>query len=453
MNLGETEDLRVGTGYRDILKMAMPITLALLVPQINFITNNIFLSGLGEDALASAGLTGVFYLIFAVIGSGLNNGIQMLMARRAGENQPAQIGILFYHGTRVTIAFSLAGILLTYFPGGMILRWAIRNDVTADRVIEFLQIRIWGLPFLYLYGLRNSLLVGTGKTNLLFWGTMAEALTNIVLDYVLIYGKFGFPALGFNGAAYASVVAEATGLLVVFMVIRLQKLHQQFFLNRPERLKMKVVKLMVTESSPLMLQYAISIVTWEYFYILIEHYGERALAVSNMMRNIFGLVGIFSWAFASTTNTMVSNLIGQKKHDDVLMLIGRIARTSVFFCTPILLFLNIFPELIFSLYGLGDEFVAASIPVLRVVTVALALMSFSAVWLNSVTGTGNTRVNLYIEIFAIVFYILYVSVVLEIMDLGIVWGWGSEILYWVCMFAPAFFYMKYGGWRKKTRQN
>ena len=81
--------------------MALPISLAMLVPQINFITNNIFLSGLGEQELACAGITGVYYLIFAVIGNGLNNGLQALIARRAGQNLPREIGQLFFHGVWV----------------------------------------------------------------------------------------------------------------------------------------------------------------------------------------------------------------------------------------------------------------------------------------------------------------------------------------------------------------
>ena len=77
-------ELQLNTGYRQIFGMALPISLAMLVPQINFITNNIFLGALGENELAAAGITGVYYLIFAVIGSGLNNGLQALIARRAG---------------------------------------------------------------------------------------------------------------------------------------------------------------------------------------------------------------------------------------------------------------------------------------------------------------------------------------------------------------------------------
>ncbi|MFM7196216.1 MAG: MATE family efflux transporter [Bacteroidota bacterium] len=447
MESAKQEDLRVNTGYRDILKLAMPITLALLVPQINFITNNVFLSGLGERELASAGLTGVYYLIFAVVGSGLSNGMQMLFARRSGENRPEEIGKLFYNGSWVAVLFCIAGIGLTWTIGPSVLRWSIHDDAIAEQVIGFLKIRIWGLPFLYLYGLRNALLVGTGKSKFLVWGTLSEALTNIFFDYTLIYGKAGFPAIGFNGAAYASIIAEATGLLVVFSVIRLNRIHLQFSLNKNRVIDKSVIRTIVVQSSPLIMQYGISIVTWEYYYILIEHYGARALAVSNTMRNIFGLVGIFSWAFASTTNTMVSNLIGQGRSDEVLTLVKRVALVSIAFCLPVIIVLNLFPGWFLGFYSLGGDFIDYAIPVVRVVSIALVLMSFSSVWLNSVTGTGKTVVNLSIEIVTIIVYIIYVYLVLEKMQLGIVWGWGSEVVYWVCMFSMAWWYMQSGRWR------
>src|SRR5690606_17654526 len=97
-----------------------------------------------------------------------------------------------------------------------------------------------------------------------------------------------------------------------------------------------LARLIVVKSSPLIAQFSISIATWEYFYILIEHHGERALAVSNTMRNIFGLFGIFSWAFAATTNTMVSNIIGQGREGEVLSVVMKIVRCS--FAISLLLF-------------------------------------------------------------------------------------------------------------------
>jgi multidrug resistance protein, MATE family len=440
-------ELQIKTGYRQILGMALPISLALLVPQINFITNNIFLGGLGEQELASAGITGVYYLIFAVIGNGLNNGLQALIARRAGQNLPKEIGKVFFHGVWIALAISTFGIVVTYTLAPSILRASLENEAIAEQTISFLYIRIWGLPLLYLYVMRNALLVGTNQSRLLIWGTLAEAVVNIVLDYGFIYGNLGLPKLGFNGAAYASIIAEATGLIVIYAVIHKKGLHNSFGIFQDAKWDPSLGKLILVKSSPLIAQYSISIITWEYFYILIEHHGERALAISNTLRNIFGLFGIFSWAFASTTNSMVSNIIGQGKIDEVLPLVRRIVKISFTISFIIFLALVIRPEWFLSFYGQGDDFIQDAIPVVHVVSIALLMMSFATVWLNAVTGTGNTKVNLIIELITLVIYTVYVYVVLEYLNLPITWGWASEWVYWISMFTMAFIYMRSGRWR------
>lgn len=442
-------ELRIQTGYRQILQMALPISLAMLVPQINFITNNIFLGGLGEQELASAGITGVYYLIFAVIGNGLNNGLQSLIARRAGQNLPKEIGRLFFHGIWIAIAIAAVGILITYTLAPLILRAFIHNPLISQQVIHFLLIRIWGLPFLYLYAMRNALLVGTNQTRLLVWGTVAEAVTNIFLDYGLIYGHFGLPALKFNGAAYASILSEAVGLLVIYIVVHISGLHKSFALFKKIPWEGTVTRLILIQSSPLIAQYAISILSWEYFYILIEHHGGRALAISNTMRTIFGLFGIFCWSFASTTNSMVSNIIGQGKTGEVIPLIRRIVKVSLLCASIIFVLLNLWPGWFLSFYGQGEAFIDDAIPVLRIVSVALLLMAFGTIWLNAVTGTGNTKVNLAIESLTITVYCVYIFLVLEYWNLPITWGWASEWVYWISMFTMAFLYMRSGKWKGK----
>lgn len=445
-----SQDLRLQTSTRQILGMALPISLAILVPQINFITNNVFLGGLGERELACAGITGVYYLIFAIIGNGLNNGLQALIARRAGQNLPKEIGRLFFHGVWIALVIAAIGILVTYTVGPMVLRATLRDPLLAEMAVRFLLIRIWGLPFLYLYIMRNALLVGTNQTRFLVWGTLAEALVNIFLDYSLIYGHFGMPAMGFNGAAIASIIAEASGLLVIYLVIHGKGFHRQFAFFEKPLFSSGTFKLILVQSAPLILQFAISIISWEFFYILVEHHGPRSLAISNVMRNIFGIAGVFSWAFAATTNTMVSNLIGQGRTDEVMPLIYRIARISICFSAVIALLLNIFPSVMLSFYGQDEQFVIDALPVLRIVSAALLMMAFSVVWLNAVTGTGNTMVNLTIEFIVIVLYSVYVYVTLEYLNLPITWGWVSEWVYWLSMFTMAFFYLRSGRWKGKV---
>src|SRR5215218_9797627 len=102
-----TDSLKVEISYRQIWKIALPIALALLVPQLNLITNNIFLGHHSEHSLAVASITGVYYLVFAGIGFGLNNGLQTLISRRAGENRPEEIGKIFAQGVFVGLLIAV----------------------------------------------------------------------------------------------------------------------------------------------------------------------------------------------------------------------------------------------------------------------------------------------------------------------------------------------------------
>ncbi len=443
-------DLQVEITNRQILKIALPISLALLVPQVNFVTNNIFLSGLGEAALGTAGITGVFYLIFALVGNGLNSGLQGLIARRAGENRPEEIGRLFGQSIWIAMFFAAAGILLTYTVAPYFLSKALKSDLVYSQAISFLKIGIWGLPFLYLFQMGNALLVGTNNSRYMKYGFMVQAGLNIFLDYVLIYGHWGFPELGFNGAAVASLIAQVVAVFVIFGIIIYKKFHHRFGLFEHLAFNPARAGLIFRQSSPLVLQWLLSVGAWFLFYILIENRGERPLAISNAMRNIFGVFGIFTWAFASTANAMVSNVIGQDKKDKVIMLIKKITGLSFVFTFFLCLLINLFPSLFLSVYGRDSGFVADAVPVIRIVTMGMLCMSIATVWLNSVTGTGNTRVNLLIEIVAIVIYTIYVWLVLKTWHLSLVWAWASELLYWAILFALSFFYIRSGHWRKKV---
>jgi Na+-driven multidrug efflux pump len=185
------------------------------------------------------------------------------------------------------------------------------------------------------------------------------------------------PALGFNGAAYASIIAEGTGLMVIYFVIQLKGIHKSLAFFESVSFDASLTRLILIQSSPLIVQYAISIMSWEYFYILIEHHGSRALAISNTMRNIFGLFGVFSWAFASTANTMVSNIIGQGRQSEVVPLIHKISKASFLLSLFIFVLLNMKPEWFLLFYGQGELFIREAVPVVRVVSVALLMMSFS----------------------------------------------------------------------------
>ncbi|MER3499294.1 MAG: hypothetical protein C4308_12025 [Chitinophagaceae bacterium] len=441
--------LQFETTNRQIIRMAMPISFAILIPQFNFITTNIFLGHYSQQSLAIAGITGVYYLIFAMIGFGLNNGLQALIARRAGENRPEEIGKIFSQGVFISIVLAAAGIFITCFIAPVILRSIIYEKEISAKAISFLQIRIWGLPFLYIYQMRNALLVGTNQSKYLVFGTLAEAVANIIFDYLLIFGHYGFPEWGLNGAAVASLVAEFTGMFVIFIVIHKKGISSRFGLFRHFKFDGVIARQVLSVSTPLMFQLAVSIISWQYFFILIEHHGQQALAISNVMRNIFGAIGCITWAFAATSAAMVSNIIGQNKKEEVPSLIMRIVTLSSGAAGFICILINLFPAEILSVFGQNEIFIKDAIPVVRIVTLAMFFMSFSTIWLNAVTGTGNSRVTFVIEIFSIVLYCIYIWLVLDKLFLPISIGWMSEWLYWLTLFVFSWLYIRSGKWKGK----
>ncbi len=148
-----------------------------------------------------------------------------------------------------------------------------------EEAMGFLRIRIWGLPFLYVYLMRNALLVGTNRSQFLVYGTIAEVIVNMSLDYGLIFGHFGLPAIGFNGAAYASVAAEAAGMIVIFAVIHMRGIARELHLFNQWTFSGAHFRLILAQSIPLILQYSFSIFCWLSFYVMIEHHGQLDLAV------------------------------------------------------------------------------------------------------------------------------------------------------------------------------
>jgi len=439
------DNLKLNISYRQILQMAIPISFAILVPQFNFLINSFFLSKLGPGFMGASGITGVYYLVFSVIGYGLNNGLQTLVSRRAGQDRSTEIGGLFIQSIYLTLMIAVFGIICTYSFAPTIFG-SFTDPALAKQSTSFLFIRIWGLPFLYIYQMRNALLVGTNQSKLLIWGTLAETISNVVLDYGLIFGNLGLPKLGFNGAAYASIMAEFIGMVVVLAIINAKGMNTRFKLFDNLQFNWKISKTILIQSSPIILQYAISIISWEFFFILVSHDGMLALDVSQLMRLLFGFYGIFIWAFAATSSTMVSNLVGQGLSKRVMILVGRIAMLSAGSTLVVFIPVQLFTREILSIFNDDAVFLAMAVPVLRVVSVAILMMSISTVCLNAVTGTGNTRINLMIEMITIVMYIVYVYLVMEVYNLSIVWGWGSEWVYWTSIFIMSFAYLKSGKW-------
>jgi Na+-driven multidrug efflux pump len=312
---------------------------------------------------------------------------------------------------------------------------------------SFLRIRICGLPFLFIFQVCNAFLIASLNSRLLILGALSQALINIFLDYALIFGHFGMPAMGFIGAAWASVISECGAALVVICVLVFSGLGKTYRLFIPVRWDLKMAKVISSLSAPLILQYVISVGFWLVFFLFIEEKGTHAKAISNTMRSVMGLAGIFCWSLCGSVNVMVSNLIGQGRPQDVLRVTTRIALWSGGICSFLLILLNIWPRDFFALFSGDESFIREGISVLRMVSAGMVMMAVANIWLNAITGTGKTKVNLLIEITAVLLYMVYTLYVLKWNYVSLAIAWSNELFYWSFILLFSFLYMKSGKWK------
>ncbi|HRO43220.1 MAG TPA: MATE family efflux transporter [Flavipsychrobacter sp.] len=442
--------MRILATNKTIIRLALPISLALAIPQLSFLANTVFLGRYGEQELAVNGVAGIFYLTLSMIGYGLSSGVQIQLARRAGEDDKMGLTRSFMNGILLSVLGSVGLMLLSLWLAPIIFGLSLSDSSNAYLSINYLYVRVWGLPFLMLTQMANAFFIATHRSRFLIYGAGAGTLVNIVFDYLLIFGHYDFPRMGLTGAAIASILGEVAFCAVMFGTYYFNKFHKEYPIHQYLRFDIKLSQRSFRIASPLIVQYLFSIGGWQVFFIFVEHLGTRELAASQILRSIFGVVGIGTWALAATCNTMVSNVIGQGKQREVLYVIKKVTKISVIYAVVMSVILLAFTDSFLSLYRNDPQLVAFARPSMIVIVLATIVMAISTIAFNGVVGTGNTLINLSMEVTSVFIYLVYCFVVIEQLRLPLHWAWGSEFVYWTALLIFSLLYLKSGRWRGKT---
>ena len=435
---------------KNIIKVSYPIFLTLVAQNLINIVDTAFLGRVSEIALGASAIAGVYFFALYVVGFGFSQGAQILIGRRNGEQNYSQVGPVFNNGMifiiLLAIAFLISGILIN----PLIMRIMVSSELIYSAAMEYLNWRVFGFVFGFVNAMFRAFYVGITKTKVLTFSAVLTTLTNVLLDYLLIFGHWGFPEMGIAGAALASVIAEAVATLYVVLYTLRNKAISKYNLFKYFKFEFESVKQILSLSVFIMFQFLISISTWFLFFLFIERMGERPLAVSNIGRSMYILLMIPAQALSTTTGTLVSNLIGAGKSDSVISTTHRIMLLSVVFVLPFLIITYYFPSFFAHIYSEDAGLIAAALPVIQVVAFAVGFFSIGNIIVNAVSGTGNTKTAFVIEVVTLVFYVGYVYYTSIIAPQPVHIVWMSEFVYWTIIALLGYFYLRSRKWRFKT---
>ena len=202
-------------------------------------------------------------------------------------------------------------------------------------------------------------------------------------------------------------------------------------------------------STPTMIQRLFSFSVWFVFFVLIEKMGETATGISSITRSIYMILITPCFAFATTTNTLVSRIIGEGNSDRVFSTINKILKNCLLCTIPIVIFVAIFPLQIAGIYTDDLNFAKLVVPSILVICSGTILQGIGNAYFEAVSGTGNTSAALYLETAILVVYVLFIYAMTHLTT-RVEYVWTAELLYGALLGIICYLYMKFAKWDKKS---
>lgn len=436
--------------YGNIWKVAYPILISLVMEQMIGLTDTAFLGRVGEIELGASAIAIVYYMVLFMIGFGFSIGAQIIIGRRNGEGNLLDTGKVFWHGLYFVLGLAGILILLSEALSPWLMKLMVSSEAIYSAALSYVRWRLPGMVFAFITAMFRAFYVGTTQTRTLTLNSIVMVASNILFNWILIFGHFGLPALGITGAAIGSSLAELVSLIFFVIYTRKRCDIKAYGMDRPARFETAEIRNMMPVCTWTMIQHTVSVSTWFIFFLYIEHLGERALAISNIVRGVSGIIWVVLQAFSSTCSTLVSNLIGEGHQDKVLVLIKRILRLSYGTVGIIMVLIFMFPHTVTRIYTDIPELINEAIPAMLVMVSSYIATVGGQIFFLSVSGTGSTRTAFRLELVALVIYTVYCTIIVEVMKMNVAICWTAEFVYSGVLFICSWLYMTSGRWKNRA---
>jgi Na+-driven multidrug efflux pump len=405
----------------------------------------------GEVEFAAIGFVGVFYITIAAIGYSFSRGGQIMIARRMGEGRPDKVGHTFHTMLLFEILMSIVMFVFMRYGSAWFFKWFLdHSPAVYEQCMAYINYRSYGIFFSYAGVALVSLYTGIARPMFILVDTIILAIVNLVLNYGLIFGKFGLPEMGISGSGLASTIAEGIAFVIFVLYVILDKKNRPLKIFSLPAADWVLTRQQLRLSLPVVAQAAVGQGSWVFFFGMVENLGERPLAISNLVRTVYLLLSIPLWGFSAGANTMISNLIGQNRYRDVLpatLKTGQLCFVvTMLLSVPVLVQPGVF---LYPLLGKSDmSILVEAQPVFYVLMGLLVLSSFGSVAFNALAGTGATWFGLKMQTACIALYLGYVFYVTNYTKLSLAWIWMAEVFYWCLMLGLAVWYLRSYQWRR-----
>ncbi len=397
------------------------------------------LAAMGLGSLATWAITSVF--------STLATGTHVLVARRVGERDFAGAGTILNNSLLLSFVLGIAfGIPGVFFAHG-ILSFLSSDPAVAIAGTGYMQWRFLGLAiFLFVVSYRGFF-NGIGHTKIFMYSAIISNITNIIFDYVLIFGVLGFPRLGLTGAGAASAISNVLGCLYFIGVTFYPRYRKRYGYYSRFRILGEAMNQVVRISAPVSFQNLLILLGFLVFVAITGIIGTTQQAASQVVISALFLSFLPCFGFGTGAQTLVGQSMG--KHD-----FGRAkrfgleaARQATYYTIALGVIFVLFPDLVIRAITTNQEIVRVARPVLQIAGAAQLFYAVGIVLAHALQAAGATMFVMRVEVLTHWVIFLPLSYVMGVLlEGGITAAWLALPIYIVSYSALIYARYRKGTW-------
>jgi MATE family multidrug resistance protein len=440
-------------GGRDVLKIAYPLILGNLSFTVQTFVNRLFLTWYSPEALAGA-VTGIFVAL-TLIGLFSTTGeyLTTFIAQYLGAERPHRVGPVVWQG----IYFSLfAGILVASLAplAEPIFRFAHHEPRVMVEEIAYTRLLMLGAFPLILMPTLSTFFAGRGETTVVLLVVLAVTALNVLLDYLWIFGHLGFPRGGVSGAALATVASESVGALVFLGLMMRRPLRERYQLLSGFRFERDLFLRILRYGVPAGLQFAIEILAFALFMIIVGRIGTTPLAASGVAFNLNMVVFWPMVGLGVGVSALVARYLGAGRPETAERAAWSALWMSLVYmgvCGACYLFL---PKLLLAPYAAGADprafapIAPIAATLLRFVALYSIFDMMNVVFASGLKGAGDTAYPLAVTSVLALFAMLGPAYLLCIQrGAGVYVAWTTATAYVVLLGLLMLARFRAGGWK------
>ena len=380
-----------------IISMSLPIMISMLVQAFYNIVDSMFVAMLNENALAAVSLAFPIQNLMIAVGVGTAVGVNALLARSLGEKNQEKVNKIAENSVFLVVMSYLAFLMIGIFFSGAFFRSQTDIEEIVAYGTDYMRVCCCFSLGVFVQLMFERLLQATGKTIYTMFTQGIGAIVNIILDPIMIFGLFGFPALGVTGAAVATVVGQTVaGVLAV--ALNYKKNHEVQIQMKGFRPDGTVIGQIYGIGIPSIVMQAIgSVMTYGMNQILLA-FSATAATVFGVYFKLQSFIFMPVLGLNNGVIPILAYNYGARNKDRVMRTMKHTIIYAVCIMTVGLMIFQAVPELLLSMFHASDTMLEIGVPALRTISLSFIFAAIGISCGGVFQALGKSIYSMYVSL-------------------------------------------------------